>query len=188
MMDFDYQAPTSIAEAVSLLDSAKGAARCLAGGTDLIVQLREQQRQASLVVDLKRIPELKRVTLDPADGLVLGAAVPCYEIYQNREISKGFAALVDAARLIGGWQIQCRASIGGNLCNASPAADSIPALIALGATCRIAGATGERTVPVAELCTGPGATALGPGEVLVALEIPPLAGQQRVVLPAFHSA
>ena len=137
--NFDYAAPGSLAEATALLAKANGTARMLAGGTDLLVQLREHLRDADLVVDVKKIPELIELTFSPEQGLRLGASVPCYRIYEHAEISAAYPALADAARIVGGWQIQSRASVGGNLCNSSPAADTIPPLIALQATCLIAG-------------------------------------------------
>ena len=144
----------------------------MAGGTDILVQLREGLRDADLIVDVKKIPELMTITLDGQRGLRLGASVPCYRIYRDASIASAYPALADAARIIGGWQIQSRGSIGGNLCNSSPAADSIPALIALDAKCQIAGPDGRRTVPVAEFCTAPGKNVLKRGEILVALEFP----------------
>jgi carbon-monoxide dehydrogenase medium subunit len=109
----------------------------------------------------------------PTDGLRLGAAVPCHKIYEHPEIAASYAGLADAARIIGGWQIQSRASIGGNLCNASPAADSVPALIAYGATCQIVGPAGERELPVEQFCTGVGKNALARGEILVSFTFAP---------------
>jgi carbon-monoxide dehydrogenase medium subunit len=150
-----------------------GRAKVLAGGTDIIVQLREGLRQADWVVDVKKIDELMELRFGDGGGLWLGAAVPCYRVYEDERVAREYPGLVDAARIIGGWQIQSRASIGGNLCNSSPAADSIPALIAYDATCHIAGPKGRRSVPVAEFCTAPGRNVLVRGELLVALEIPP---------------
>lgn len=172
MKDFEYAAATTLDEAVSLLAARGDRAKVLAGGTDLIVQLREGLRSADLVVDVKKIPELSELSFDPEQGLRLGAAVPCYRLYGDEQLRAAYPALCDAARIIGGWQIQSRASIGGNLCNSSPAADSIPALIALGAVCRIAGAQGMRSMPVEQFCTSPGRNALHRGELLVALHFP----------------
>lgn len=173
MKDFEYVAPTTVDEAVGLLAKHNGQAKLLAGGTDLIVQLRERLREADVVVDVKKIPELTELRIDADGRLSIGAAAPCYRIYGNEQIVRSHAGLVDAARIIGGWQIQSRASIGGNLCNASPAADSIPALIAESAVCQIAGPSGRRTVPVADFCTAPGKNVLAAGEMLVAIELPP---------------
>ena len=125
MRDFEYAAATTVDEAVSLLAARGDGARVLTGGTDLIVQLREGLRQADLVVDVKKIPELMELRFTPAGALHLGAAVPCYRLYDNPQIAAAYPGLVDAARIIGGWQIQSRASIGGNLCNSSPAGDSM---------------------------------------------------------------
>lgn len=169
--NFEYAAPASLAEATKLLAGATGTARILAGGTDLIVQLREHLKEADLVVDVKKIPELMELKLS-AQGLRLGAAVPCYVLYDNADVSAKYSALTDAARIIGGWQIQSRASIGGNLCNSSPAGDSLPALIALKARCLLAGPAGTREVAAEEFCTGPGKNVLQKGEVLAALEFP----------------
>ena len=168
MKDFKYAAPTTLAEASKLLAGAGGRAKILAGGTDILVQLREGMREADLVVDVKKIPELAELSLSPA-GLRVGACVPCYQIYDNAKLSAAYPALADSARIIGGWQIQSRASVGGNLCNSSPAADTIPALIALGATAVIAGPSGQRQVKVEDFCTAPGKNVLQPGELLVTL-------------------
>lgn len=173
MKDFDYAAAASVEEAVGLLADRGPSAKVLAGGTDILVQLREGMREADLVVDVKKIPELMELSFHPEKGLRLGAGVPCYQIYGNPAVAAAYPALADSARIIGGWQIQSRASIGGNLCNSSPAADSIPSLIALDAVCQIAGPAGRRHVPVAQFCTGPGKNQLACGEFLVSLEFPP---------------
>ena len=173
MKDFQYAAAATVDEAVSLLAARGDRAKILAGGTDIIVQLREGLREAELVLDVKKIPELMELSFDRQRGLRLGAAVPCYKIYENDEIKSAYPALADSARIIGGWQIQSRASIGGNLCNSSPAADSIPSLIALDASCQIAGPSGRRSVPVVQFCTAPGKNVLQKGEFLVSLDFPP---------------
>jgi carbon-monoxide dehydrogenase medium subunit len=177
LKDFSYAAPASLAEATRLLADANGKARLLAGGTDILVQLRENLKDADLVIDVKKIPELTELNFSAAKGLRLGAAVPCYRIYENAEVAAAYPALADATRIVGGWQIQTRASVGGNLCNSSPAADTIPALIAHGATCVIAGPKGQREVKVEAFCTGPGRNILEPGELLVSLVLPPPAGR-----------
>ena len=169
---FDYARPYSIGEAVQLLSGAGEKARVLAGGTDLLVQLRADRKQADLVVDVKRVREMNEISYNPEKGLALGAAVPCYQIYGNSSLREKYPALAEVASIIGGTQIQGRASIGGNLCNAAPSADSVPLLIALRARCRIAGVAGEREVPVEEFCTAPGRTILKPGELLVSLLFP----------------
>jgi carbon-monoxide dehydrogenase medium subunit len=166
----DYAAPRTLDAAVGLL--AGNRARVLAGGTDIIVQLREHRRDLDLLVDVKYVPELNGLTYDPQSGLTLGAAVPCYEVYEHSEVARAYPGLIDAVSLVGGIQIQSRASVGGNLCNASPAADTVPPLIAYGAVCVIAGPGGRREVPVERFCTAPGRTVLGDGELLVALRLP----------------
>ncbi len=169
---FDYAAPQSLTEAIALL-ARHHQALPLVGGTDLLVQMRAGVKAADLLVDVKRIPELNAIRFDAAGGLTLGAAVPCCLVYENPAIRKTYPALAVVASLIGGVQIQSRASIGGNLCNASPSGDSIPALIALRAMCRVDGAAGTRHIPVEDFCQAPGRNALQPGEMLVALQIPP---------------
>ncbi len=173
MQAFDYIAARSVAEAVALLSQGGDGARVMSGGTDLLVQLREGRRAARLVVDIKHIPEVNELSYDPAAGMTIGAAVPCYRIYGDPAVVRAYPGLVDAVSLIGGIQIQGRASLGGNLCNASPAADTIPALIVHQAVCVIAGPDGYREVPVQQFCTAPGQTVLRDGEFLVALHIPP---------------
>jgi carbon-monoxide dehydrogenase medium subunit len=136
------------------------------------VQLREGQRTAKLLLDIKSIPEVNQLVFDPSIGLTLGSAVSCLRISRDRLISKNYPGLVDAVCLIGGIQIQGRASVGGNLCNASPAADTIPALIVHRTVCVIVGPDGEREVPVENFCTAPGENILEPGELLLSLRIP----------------
>ena len=185
MNDFSYAAPATLNEATALLAGANGKAKILAGGTDILVQLRENLREADLVVDVKKIPELMELSYSPAKGLRLGASVPCYQLYENAELKKAYPALTDAARIVGGWQIQSRASVGGNLCKSSPAADTIPALIAHGATCVIAGPKGQREVKAEEFCTAPGKNILQPGELLVTLVFPPPAAKSSSAYERF---
>ncbi len=176
----DYARPGSLDEAVKLLADGGGKARPLAGGTDLIVLLRtnaERVGSPDLVVDVKGVPELNELSYNDDDGLTLGAAVECYKIYSCETVACKYPGLTDAATLIGGIQIQGRASIGGNLCNATPSGDSIPALIALGATANVTGPNGSRQVAVEDFCTGPSRTVLGSDELLVSISIPaPKAG------------
>jgi carbon-monoxide dehydrogenase medium subunit len=173
MKEIDYAAPKTVAEAASLLAEKGDRARVLAGGTDIIVQVRENRRDIDLLVDVKYVPEVNELTYDPKRGLRLGAAAPCYRIYEHADIPRNYPALNDSASLVGGIQIQSRASVGGNLCNASPAADTIPALIALEAVCVIAGLEGTRELPVEKFCIAPGKTALSRGEFLLRLHLPP---------------
>lgn len=169
MHDFDYQAPRTLAEAVALL--SKGDSRPLAGGTDLIDHMRTGRFRPAVVVDIKKIPELNQLAAD-ASGLKLGAAVPCYKIGSTCAVKSSYSALADAVSIIGGVQVQNRASVGGNLCTSGPAADSAPALLALGAVCQIAGPKGNRSVPLEQFFTGPGKNVLQAGEVLVEITCP----------------
>ncbi|MBM4183249.1 MAG: xanthine dehydrogenase family protein subunit M [Gemmatimonadetes bacterium] len=165
-----YEAPRTLADAVRLL-STDGHARPLAGGTDLLVQSRATQKLPSTFVDLKRIPELVGIEVGP-DGLRLGAATSAAVICEHAEARRLWPGLVEAIGLLGSTQIQGRASVGGNLCNGSPAADTTCSLIVNRARGVIAGAKGERTVEVERFTTGPGRTVLEPGDLLVALVVP----------------
>jgi carbon-monoxide dehydrogenase medium subunit len=173
MQDFDYVQVHEIQEAISKLSKEEHQARILCGGTDLLVQLREKQRTAKLLVDIKSIPEVNELKFDPSTGLSLGSAVSCLRIRNHPLISQIYPGLVDAVSLIGSIQIQGRASVGGNVCNASPAADTIPALIVHRAVCIIAGLNGYREVAVENFCIAPGKNILQHGELLVSLRIPP---------------
>ena len=172
MQAFEYMAANTVSEAVTLLDEKGEDARILAGGTDLIVQVREGKRSLDWMIDIKSIPEVNEIDYNAASGLTLGAAVPCYQIYAVADICDAYPGLIDATTIIGGTAIQGRAAIGGNLCNASPAADAIPPLIVLNATCVIAGPNGEREILVEDFCTAPGQTVLEKGEMLVSIKIP----------------
>jgi len=121
----------------------------------------------------RRIPELNRISLDPAQGLTVGAAVTCARLCEHPGVREAYPGLVDAVSIIGGTAIQERATVGGNLCNAAPSGDSIPAMIVLGATCTIAGPQDTRTVPAEAFCTAPGVNVLGQGEVLISIHFPP---------------
>jgi carbon-monoxide dehydrogenase medium subunit len=169
----DYVAPKTISEALEAMASKGEKARALAGGTDLLVQLRGGRRSAELVVDVKNIPELNEISCSPQSGLTIGAAAPCYRIYQDQAVASAYPGLIDAASLIGSIQIQGRASIGGNLCNSAPSADAIPPVIVLRGVATIAGPNGTREVPVEEFCTGPGRNVLQSGEILVSIHLPP---------------
>jgi CO/xanthine dehydrogenase FAD-binding subunit len=173
LKNFQFAAPQSIGDATRLL-SANPHALLLAGGTDLLVQLRAGRKNADLVIDAKHIPELNEIRYDPARGLTLGAAVPCYRIYGDAAVTRNYPSLADVAAIIGGTQIQGRASIGGNLCNAAPSADAVPLLIALRAVCRVAGGSGVREIAVEDFCSSPGRNVLQPGELLVSLQFPPV--------------
>ena len=166
-----YAAPESVEAAVALLAEAGPEGRVLAGGTDLIVQMRSGRRTPRLLVDVKRIPELMLCELGP-EGLRIGAALSAAALREQPEVRRVYPGLVEAAALIGSEQVQGRASLGGNLCNGSPAADSVPALIVASAVCVVVGPAGRREVSVEAFCTGPGETVLGRGELLVELRVP----------------
>jgi len=168
---FAYVAPSTVAEAVSELNKHGDRARPLAGGTDLLVKARANVWELDAVVDIKNIPELMTLTIN-GDGLSIGAAVPCYQVYDNSEVAAQYPGIVDGVSIIGGIQIQSRAGLGGNLCNAAPSGDGIPALIAHSAVAKIASVNGTREVAVEDFCTGPSRTALEAGELLVSIEVP----------------
>jgi carbon-monoxide dehydrogenase medium subunit len=169
----DYTLPRSVNEAVSLLAQHGDSARIMAGGTDILVQLRAGRRSnVNVLVDVKQIPELNEFSYTPQRGLTLGAAVPCYRIYEDPAIQQVYPSIVDSAALIGSVQIQGRASLGGNICNAAPSGDSIPALIALGTVCDVAGPRGTRQISLEKFFVGPGRTVLENNEILVNIHVP----------------
>lgn len=169
---FDYAAPRALREALELY-AAHPTARLLAGGTDLIPQLRAGRKRTALVIDIKRIPELNELRFDPHEGLTMGAALPCCRLYESGVVLQHYPAIAEVAGIIGGTPIQGRASLGGNLCNSSPSADAVPLLIAMRAQAMLATTSSHRLVPVEQFCTGPGKNVLGPGEMLVAFRIAP---------------
>lgn len=166
-----YNKPTTVDEAVALLKQPGARRRVLAGGTDLLVQLRSGRLQAQGIVDIKRIPELQSIR-EENGGFRIGAAVAGAALGEHAALRRMWPGVVEGANLIGSTQIQGRASLGGNLCNGSPAADSVPALIAAGVRCTIAGPSGRREVPVESVVVGPGKTALAEGEFLVDFFLP----------------
>ncbi len=166
-----YNKPNTVDEAVSMLHQPGARRRVLAGGTDLLVQLRSGRLQAEGIVDIKNIPELKDIR-DENGGFRVGAAVAGAALGEHTALRKMWPGIVEGANLIGSTQIQGRASLGGNLCNGSPAADGVPALIAAGVKCTVAGPAGRREVPVESIVVGPGKTSLAPGEFLVDFIIP----------------
>ena len=166
-----YTAPTSVEEAVRALSGASGTAKVLSGGTDLLVQLRSGRLKADLIVDTKKIPGISGIR-EENGAFVIGAATSGAQIGEHERLGAAWPGVVEAANLIGSTQIQGRASLAGNLCNASPAADSVPALIAAGATCVVAGSNGRREVPVESIATGPGRTSLKPDEFVVEFRLP----------------
>jgi CO/xanthine dehydrogenase FAD-binding subunit len=166
-----YEAPDTLQAAVALLAGAAGMSRILAGGTDVIVQMETDLIEPALLVDIKKIRETREIARENG-GFRIGAAVPAMEIVEHAAFSKAWPGVVDGVKLIGSIQIKGRASIGGNVCNASPAADSVPALVAAGAIARIIGPNGVRDLPVEQLPLGPGKTSLAKGEIVVSFFLP----------------
>lgn len=166
-----YEVPKTLEAAIALLSGTNAQASVLAGGTDLLIQMRSGRAEPGLLVDVKAIPEMRSVVVD-AGGYRIGAAVTCIELIENEAFARAWPGIVDGVRLIGSIQVKGRATIGGNLCNASPAADSGPALIAAGAIVCIVGPQGSRKVLVEEFVTGPGKTTLARGELVAAFLLP----------------
>jgi len=170
MTTAQFHSPATLAEAIALMAGA--GARALGGGTDLIVQMRSGRAGPAAIVDLKRIPGLIGVRRGADGGFAIGAATPCTALLADAALAAAWPGVVEAANLIGSVQVRNRATLAGNLCNASPGADSVPALIAAGARCRVVGPLGERTVPVAEIPLAPGRTSLAPGELVAEILLP----------------
>ncbi len=166
-----YEAPDSIDKAVALLAAAKGQARVLAGGTDLLIQMRVGRLSADTIVDIKCIAELRKISREDG-GFKIGAAVSGAEADEHAELVAHWPGVVEGWELIGSTQIQGRATLAGNLCNASPAADGVPALIAAGAQVTIVGPNGSRKVPVEAIPTGPGRNSLAKGEFVTYFHLP----------------
>lgn len=169
MSGVEYLAPATVAEAVSALK--QGGARLMAGGTDLLVQMRGERTKPKAIIDIKNLPGLIGIAQEQG-GFIIGAATSGAMLGEHEALRKAWPGVVEAANLIGSTQVQGRASLGGNLCNASPAADSVPALIAAGAICIVEGVNGRREVPVELIQTGPGKTSLAADEILVAFRLP----------------
>jgi carbon-monoxide dehydrogenase medium subunit len=166
-----YEAPQTLEAASALLAGASGTARVLAGGTDLLVQLRSGLIEPDLVVDVKHIPGMRTITAENG-GFRIGAAVSGAQLGEHPAVRKLWPGVVEAVELIGSTQIQGRATMVGNMCNASPAADSVPAMIAAGAMVTVVGPDGRRDVPVEEVCIGPGKTSLKKGEIVASVLLP----------------
>src|SRR5882672_5165303 len=172
MVDLRYEAPQTLQAAVALLAGATGTARVLAGGTDVIVQMETDLIEPQLLVDIKKIAALRQIVAEQG-GFRLGAAVSGMEIVNHAAFAKAWPGVVDGVKLIGSIQIKGRASVGGNICNASPAADSVPALVAAGAVARIVGGKGMREAAVETIPVAPGKTSLAKDEIVVSLFLPP---------------
>lgn len=171
MPSLAYHAPQSVQQAIALL-AGNPAAQVMSGGTDLLVQMRSGRIAPGAIIDLKRIAAMTGIRRLPDGGFAIGAATPCTALLADAALAAAWPGVVEAANLIGSVQVRNRATMAGNLCNASPAADSVPALIAAGATCLIAGPTGERVVAVQDIPASPGKTSLTAGEFLVEIHLP----------------
>ena len=172
MSDTQYLSAKTIDEAVNAHNQANGSARFLAGGTDLLVQIKSGIKKPDLVIDVKKIVELNSIDEVSENEFVIGASVSGANLNRNKKFASLWPGVLEAFRLIGSEQIQGRASLGGNLCNGSPAGDSVPALIAAGCLAVIAGPDGRKELPIEEFHTGPGRTILKNGEMLVSLKFP----------------
>src|SRR5215471_18564434 len=173
MTDLRYVAPATLDEAIDAYAAAGSAARILAGGTDLLVQMRSGLVRPGLIVDIKKIGEMTEITETADGGFRVGAAVSGMALLEYHRFGKVWPGVLEAVNLIGSKQVQGRASAGGNLCNGSPAGDSVPAMIAAGAIVILQGPNGRRELPVEKVPTGPGRTSLMPGEILVCFTLPP---------------
>ena len=183
MRPFAFYAPGSLPEALTLLHEQGQGGRLLAGGTDLLVQMKERDMAPRYVVSLRNVREVQAITFDAGGGVTIGARVSMREIELNPKIRANYPALAEAAGVIGSIQVRNLATLGGNVCNAAPSADTGPALIALAATALIAGPTSTRELPVEELFQGPGRTGLQPGEILTAIRLAaPAAGSGSAYL------
>jgi aerobic carbon-monoxide dehydrogenase medium subunit len=173
MTDIQYVSPGTLDEAVKAFAAVGSAARIMAGGTDLLVQMRAGSVKPGLIVDIKKIAEMTAIEETADGGFRLGAAVAGAVLAEHPRFGKVWPGVLEAVNLIGSTQVQGRASAGGNLCNGSPAADSVPAMIAAGAVATVAGPNGRREIPVEQVPAGPGRTNLKPGEILVSFIFPP---------------
>ncbi len=167
-----YESPTTVAEAVEVLARYGSGARVLAGGTDLVIAMRDKGVRPACLVDIKRIDALRQFAWQPDGSLVVGAAVPMTTLLRSERFVRECDMLARAIDTVGSYQLRTRATLGGNICNASPAADTAPPMICMGAEVQIASGAGLRTVPLEEFFTGPGRTVLAPGELVTALRFP----------------
>lgn len=177
MKAFEHFAPTSLPEALDILAQGNGRAKAIAGGTDLMLHMRSGVATPESVVDIKRLPELQGIGYDKESGLLLGALTTLRALTRSAEIREHYPALANAAGLMASEQIRSFATVGGNLCNASPSADLAPPLMAMDATVHLSALGGERQMPLESFFLGPGVSALQPGELLKEIHVPPPAGQ-----------
>src|SRR5260370_15197049 len=173
MTELRYLAPSSLDEAIGAFAAAGSAARILAGGTDLLVQMRSGVLKPGLIVDIKKIAEMTAIEATADGGFRIGAAASGMALAEHARFGKVWPGVLEAVNLIGSKQVQGRASAGGNLCNGSPAGDSVPAMVAAGAIVTLQGPNGRRELPVEKVPAGPGRLNLLPGEILVSFTLPP---------------
>jgi carbon-monoxide dehydrogenase medium subunit len=172
MRSFSYERPATLAEALSILESIGRDARPLAGGTDLIIRLRDGTVRPAMVVDIKRVPELRPGISEAAGRLTINATTVMSDIAADDRVRRNFVALAEAANVVGSVQIRNRATLGGNICNASPAADTAPPLLVYGADVVVTGPEGTRRIPISGFFVRSGVTALRDGELVVSIELP----------------
>ena len=172
MPTFEFATPKSLEDAFTILSRGNGEVRALAGGTDLIDQVNVGRRQPSIVMDIKSIPEMKRLEYDQ-EGLHIGGGVSCTDVYNFAAVKENYISIAEASALIGSIQIQNRACVGGNVCNAAPSGDTIPPLLVHGAKAVIAGPRGRRETSLEAFFLGPGQTVLDKDEVLLEIVVPP---------------
>jgi CO/xanthine dehydrogenase FAD-binding subunit len=172
MKKFEYKAPATLRDALELMERHQGGLSVLAGGTDLIVRMKNGQSHPLVVMDVKKLPELNRLEWEEGEGIHIGAAVPLSKLAVFPTLVEKFGIFAQACAMIGSVQIRNRATMGGNVCNATPSADTPPPLLCLGAKAVVANLRNTRTIPLEEFFSGPGETALHPDELLVEIVIP----------------
>lgn len=171
MSEMRFESPKTVEAASALLAATQGLAKILSGGTDLLIQMRNGMTKPELVLDVKGIDEMTCVATENG-GFRFGAAVPCMHLVENKAFADTWPGVIDGVNLVGSVQVRGRASVGGNVCNASPAADTVPAMIAAGAVARIVGPAGKREIPVEQIAAGPGKTTLAKGELVTSFFLP----------------
>ena len=172
MIPFDYRKASTLGEIFNLLDEYGSRASILAGGTDLMIKIRNRSLAPELLIDLKGVPGLEEIRYEAGKGLRIGALVSIHRLETSPHVREKLGGIAQAAASLGSYQVRCRATLGGNICNASPAADMVPPLMTMGAQARIVGKSGERSLPLEEFFAAPGLTRLQPGELLFEVQIP----------------
>ncbi len=170
--EFDYVIPASLAEASQFLAEHQGEARPFMGGTDTFVRMRDGFWKEKYIVDIKKLEGLKEITFDPASGLTIGAAVNMNKVAESAVIKANYPLLAEAAKTVASYQLRSRATIVGNICNASPAGDTLGACILLGGVLKVHGVDGERDEPLSSFFVGPGKSVLKPGDIATAIKFP----------------